>query len=200
MIANDGPPVGDGPAARASALERAAGHTLPNAVERATGFVRTRTIDAQDALALLVVAAAGNEIFTIDESTTGLTGRVVDVDQRRRGLRDVRYQPERQFRAAVAIGGALYVITHETSTTAQTLIGSMPTGATTLPVTPTLVDSIRSGRHRLRHGQRERPSGLRSWGTGPPTTGSGSTRPPGLRTRTTTTRTSASSYGDRGAA
>jgi hypothetical protein len=97
-----------------------------------------------------VVVIAGPEIFTIDDSTTSTTNRVVRISADGgatwiaggESYATFPRSPTDDFRGAVVVDGTMYLITHEVTTTEATEIWSLPVGATTVPVTPTFVGTI----------------------------------------------------------
>lgn len=86
---------------------------------------------------------AGNEIFTIDSTTTGTTGRVFRISTDGGMTWSVEdyvtfsAAPDDDFRAAAVYMGRLYMVTQETTTGTDTQIWSAPLGGVA-PVTGTL--------------------------------------------------------------
>lgn len=94
------------------------------------------------------VVVAGNEVFSIDESSTSTSNRIVRLTTDGgatwipggEDYATFATAPNDDFRGTVAYGGILYAITQES--TNDTEIWSVPTGATTVPVDAGLLGTI----------------------------------------------------------
>ncbi len=93
---------------------------------------------------------AGLELFVLDTIVTGTTNRVFRISSDGGGTWHTGGQsyatfpvsPADDFAGAAAYGGTLYMITNESTTTVDTEIWSVPTGATSLPAAATRLGAI----------------------------------------------------------
>lgn len=121
---------------------------VPKAGGTAVNVLTAAPLQTTDLGYALVVA--GNEIFTIDDSTTSTSNRVVRISSdggatwiaNGESYATFTSTPGDDFRGAVVDGSTMYLITQETTSTEATEIWSLPVGAATLPVTPTRLGTI----------------------------------------------------------